>query len=88
MAEQWGLMHQSAGEGARRRLVVWKPSRSRRSLKPEMLEGLSSDSEEEGDGGEPPGEAGGSGDGGEGGSEEAGPGGSAAGSEPVVGAPA
>lgn len=27
MAESWGLMHESRGEGGRRRLVVWKPSR-------------------------------------------------------------
>lgn len=27
MAESWGLMHESTGEGGRRRLVVWKPSR-------------------------------------------------------------
>lgn len=38
MAEGWGLMHESTGEGDGRRLVVWKPSRSRRSLKPFMLE--------------------------------------------------
>lgn len=44
MAESWGLMHESVGEGSRRRLVVWKPSSSRRSLKPGRLEGrLSSD---------------------------------------------
>lgn len=37
MAEGWGLMHASQGEAERRRLVVWKPSRSRKSLKPGML---------------------------------------------------
>ncbi|PSC71441.1 Meiotic recombination SPO11-2 [Micractinium conductrix] len=50
MAEAWGLMHESVGEADRRRLVVWKPSRGRRSLKPSMLEGLSS-SDEGGEGG-------------------------------------
>ena len=30
MAEARGLMHESVGEGGARRLVVWKPSRSRR----------------------------------------------------------
>lgn len=30
MAEARGLMHESVGEGGERRLVVWKPSRSRR----------------------------------------------------------
>lgn len=49
MAESWGLMHESTGEGANRRLVLWKPSRSRRSLKPSMLAGASSDSEGGGD---------------------------------------
>lgn len=50
LAEGWGLLHESKGEGARRKLVVWKPSRSQRSLKPSMLEGCSSDSGD-GDGG-------------------------------------
>lgn len=45
LAESWGLMHESTGEGASRRLVLWKPSRSRRSLKPSMLQGASSDSD-------------------------------------------
>lgn len=55
LAEGWGLMHESVGEGGARRLVVWKPSRTRRSLKPEMLQAAaahSSDSEGEGGGGE------------------------------------
>lgn len=30
MAEARGLMHESVGEGGERRLMVWKPSRSRR----------------------------------------------------------
>ncbi|KAL4426525.1 hypothetical protein ABPG77_008383 [Micractinium sp. CCAP 211/92] len=44
MAESWGLMHESRGEGGRRRLVVWKPSRGCKTLKPSMLEGWSSSS--------------------------------------------
>ena len=44
MAEAWGFMHESVGEGERRKLVVWKPSRGRKSLKPSMLEGLGSSS--------------------------------------------
>ncbi|KAL4458535.1 hypothetical protein ABPG75_013400 [Micractinium tetrahymenae] len=44
MAESWGLMHESRGEGGRRRLVVWKPSRGCKTLKPGMLEGWSSSS--------------------------------------------
>ena len=51
MAEAIGLMHESTGEAHRRRLVVWKPSRSRRSLKPSMLAGASSDSDSDGGGG-------------------------------------
>lgn len=50
LAEGWGLMHKSAGEGGARRLVVWKPSRTRRTLKPAMAQ--FSDSEGEGDSGE------------------------------------
>ena len=37
LAESWGLMHESVGAEPQRCLVVWKPSRSRRSLKPSML---------------------------------------------------
>lgn len=40
--QSWGLMHESVGEGARRKLVVWKPSRGCKSLKPSMLKGWSS----------------------------------------------
>jgi hypothetical protein len=32
-------MHQSHGEGAERQILVWKPSRSKRYLKPGMLPG-------------------------------------------------
>ena len=52
LAEGWGLMHESTGEGAARRLVVWKPSRSRRSLKPAMLDGCCSSGSEGERGGE------------------------------------
>eukprot|EP00887_Chlorella_sp_A99_P004506 scaffold34.g4506.t1 len=38
LCEAWGLMHQSVGAPPQRRLLVWKPSRARRSLKPEMLQ--------------------------------------------------
>ncbi|PRW60034.1 hypothetical protein C2E21_1569 [Chlorella sorokiniana] len=46
MAEARGLMHESVGESGARRLVVWKPSRSRRSLKPSMLQGAVSDGDD------------------------------------------
>lgn len=49
MAESWGFMHESHGEGARRKLVVWKPSRGMKSLKPAMLEGWSSSGGSEGE---------------------------------------
>lgn len=56
MAESWGLMHESTGEGGRRRLVVWKPSRGCKTLKPGMQEGWSSSgSDEEAAGKEGPG---------------------------------
>ena len=45
LAESWGLMHESQGVGARRKLIVWKPSRCRQSLKPAMLLEASSDSD-------------------------------------------
>ncbi|GAB4821868.1 hypothetical protein N2152v2_008914 [Parachlorella kessleri] len=41
VAEAWGLMHQSYGEGAERHIIVWKPSRTRRSLKASMVLGAS-----------------------------------------------